>query len=41
MARTKKTEVDNIVETVEKTEEQAPKKPKKAADNLVCKTATN
>ena len=40
MARTKKTEVDNIVETVEKTEEQTPKK-KKAPDNLVCKTATN
>ena len=40
MARTKKQEVDNIVENVEKVEE-APKTRKTKKNNSVCHVATN
>lgn len=41
MARTKKSEVDNIVEDVEKVEEEAPKTKKSRKNNSVCRVATN
>ena len=41
MARTKKTEVDNIVEDVEKAPEEAPKAKRSKKNNSVCHVATN
>lgn len=41
MARTKKTEVENIVEDVEKVEEEAPKSKKTSKNNSACHVATN
>ena len=41
MARTKKTEVENIVENVEKVEDQAPKTKKATKNNSGCHVATN